>query len=214
LKVKHQNRLYTIDFDSFLPSFQDPGTLLIAFITLNGCTDRISSVQSRMLFFNIFSCLVIFVGIVVVISDDQETLRSVSTEGIKGDAMEWGSEYKSAKLNMTLCTGRCNGDCVSYTTPLSTCYSPSSMYPDDPSWSEFDIWDMIQFDPKLGKALRRMIFPSQDGTCHDAEDPSDVFLIPLDECVGPFGQPRPWGVFDIIYGPDDKVTDDSIYSVD
>jgi hypothetical protein len=153
-----------------------------------------------MLFFNIFSCLVIFVGFVVLISDaHDETLRSVSTKGTKHNETESHSEYQSAKLNMTLCTGRCKGDCVSYTTPLSTCYSPSSMYPDDPSWSEFDIWDMIQFDPQLGKALRRTIYPSQDGTCRDGEDPNDIFLIPLDECVGPFGQPRPWGTFVIIY---------------
>ena len=166
-----------------------------------------------MLFFNIFSYLVIFFGIVVVISDAQ-TLRSVSTKGTKDDEMESHSEYQSAKLNMTLCTGRCNGDCVSYTTPLSTCYSPSSMYPDDPSWSEFDIWDMIQFDPQLGKALRRTIYLSQDGTCSDGEDPNDVFLIPLDECVGPFGQPRPWGTFVIIYGPNYTVPNDSISSAD
>jgi hypothetical protein len=164
-----------------------------------------------MLFFNTFSCLVIFVGIVVVISDAQdETLRSVSTKGTKHDETESHSEDQSAKLNMTLCTGRCNGDCVSYTTPLSTCFSSSSMYPDDPSWSEFDIWDIIQFS-QFGKAIRRTIYPSQDGTCSDGEDPNDVFLIPLDECVGPFGQPRPWGTFVIIYGPDDTVPNDSFY---
>lgn len=32
-------------------------------------------------------------------------------------------------------------------------------------------------------------------SCHDGTNGTDVFQLPMNECVGPFGKPRPWGMF-------------------
>lgn len=41
--------------------------------------------------------------------------------------------------------------------------------------------------------LKREFFGTTNGTC--AGEPTDSFDLPLGVCVGPFGKPRPWGVF-------------------
>jgi hypothetical protein len=108
----------------------------------------------------------------------------------------------STMLNMTLCVDKCTSDCKSYTTPLSQCYSSKQLFPNDPSWSAGkDVFDAV-----ICQTLTRTIYGrSYDGTCSksdreddDDDDDVDRFTIPLNECVGPFGQPRPWGSFSII----------------
>ena len=54
--------------------------------------------------------------------------------------------------------------------------------------------------PRLAHApherLRRAFYDTP-GTC-GAE--TDHFDVPLDQCVGPFGKPRPWGEFSLVGG--------------
>ena len=93
--------------------------------------------------------------------------------------------------------------CKSYTTPLNECYNGASLFPGDDSWSDVDIIDTI-----VMKSLRRKFFTSKDKSCQDLEekdntavepvDGDDSFVIPFDECVGPFGPPRPWGKLTVI----------------
>lgn len=90
-----------------------------------------------------------------------------------------------------LCVGFCDGkDCRTYSTPLSTCYSGQSLFPNDPSWGDVDFLDEI-----VDATLKRTFFRTNDSTCRDA---TDEFSLPLDECVGPFGTPRPWGKFSLV----------------
>jgi hypothetical protein len=96
-------------------------------------------------------------------------------------------------LNMTICNGECSGDCKTYVTPLSKCYNSQTLFPNDPAWSGKDVMDTV-----ICQTLTRKIFEdSTNGSCR-AGDQDDHFLIPLDECVGPFGPPRPWGLFTLI----------------
>ena len=92
-------------------------------------------------------------------------------------------------LNMTLCTGKCVGDCKSYITPVSECYNSGDLFPGDPNWSGLDVLDTV-----ICQTLVRTIFQTSNGTCQFS-DSDDRFQIPLEECVGPFGKPRPWGTF-------------------
>ena len=98
----------------------------------------------------------------------------------------------SMMLNMTLCGGKCdNENCKSYITPINSCYSSSILFPNDISWSGKDIYDTI-----ICQTLIRNIYDTENGTCRRQDDnDSNKFLIPLNECVGPFGLPRPWGTF-------------------
>ena len=104
----------------------------------------------------------------------------------------------SSVLVTELCVGFCDGgDCQSYQTPLSVCYSGQSLFPNDPSWGDVDFVDEI-----VDGMLERSLFRTNDGTCTDE---TDNFDLPLDECVGPFGKPRPWGKFSLA-GPNPTKT--------
>ena len=96
---------------------------------------------------------------------------------------------------MTLCVDKCAGkNCKTYITPMYMCYSSSLLFPNDPSWSGKDLRDGIICD---SKTLVRTIFDTDDNTCRGT---GDTFHIPLNECVGPFGKPRPWGIFRTMKG--------------
>jgi hypothetical protein len=106
-------------------------------------------------------------------------------------------------LNMTLCEDKCDlgTNCKSYLTPLDECYNAGTLFPDDPSWSGRDVFDSV-----ICQTLIRNIFgsSSSNGTASCVPSPDnhgdggdDRFLIPMNECVGPFGQPRPWGYFQL-----------------
>jgi hypothetical protein len=103
--------------------------------------------------------------------------------------------------------------CKTYTTPLNQCYNAQSLFPDDPSWSVFDIYDEMSM-----KSMKRTFYKSENGSCSNvaklrdvlevverefyfnnfAEQDDDYFILPFDECVGPFGPPRPWGKFTLV----------------
>jgi hypothetical protein len=101
------------------------------------------------------------------------------------------------ELNMTLCDGKCKGSCCkTYMTPLHQCYSSERLFPNDPSWSGKDVFDTVTCHQQT---LTRTIFQaSTDGSCQVSDQDDDQFRIPLNECVGPFGPPRPWGTFQLL----------------
>jgi hypothetical protein len=107
-----------------------------------------------------------------------------------------GKVSEETLLLTTLCTdSTClcdDDDCKSYLTPMSTCYNGQQLFPLDPSWGELDIWDELLTDLEF----RRSFFPSRNVTCSAPR--TDVYTLPLNECVGPFGRPKPWGRFSCV----------------
>jgi hypothetical protein len=93
-----------------------------------------------------------------------------------------------ATENMTLCRDRCVSDCRSYTVPLDECFSPPLLWPDDPQWGSEDVRDQCLNETHF----QRSFFSSTNASC---ENPTGGFELPIGACIGPFGKPRPWGVF-------------------
>ena len=111
-------------------------------------------------------------------------------------------EEMTILLNMTLCSDKCAGEnCKSYVTPINECYSSRLLFPNDPSWSGKDVHDAIAICQT--QTLTRTIYDTDNSTCRDTVD---KFRIPLNECVGPFGKPRPWGSFHLIHQLNGNVT--------
>ena len=105
----------------------------------------------------------------------------------------WGAAAlaATARENMTLCRDFCGGaDCVSYDVPLGTCFSPRKLWPNDPSWGEYDVRDTCVNETHFQRAF----FDSTDASCGRE---SSSYVLPLHECIGPFGKPRPWGIFNM-----------------
>ena len=117
-----------------------------------------------------------------------------SALAIRGGPAEVATEHPY-HLRTTLCADKCESNCVMFDTPTDECFSAHQLFPNDDSesWSEFDIFDSVSNDPTF---FQRTIYASIDGSCGGLA--TDVFTIPLDECVGPFGPPRPWGNFSIV----------------
>lgn len=106
------------------------------------------------------------------------------------------SEAAVRKESMTLCMNcsdslacRADSERVTYSPPVGRCYSPGKLWPQDQSWGPNDVLDLCN-----SSTLVRQLYASTDGTCAGVS--TDRFEIPLNECVGPFGRPRPWGFFD------------------
>jgi hypothetical protein len=110
------------------------------------------------------------------------------------------------QLNSTLCKGHCVDDCKSYLTPLRQCFNGQALFANDPSWGDYDVqdvtvdWSLSMFndsDNDVNSTLFvRYFFGSKDGNC--TGEPTDSFTLPIHECVGPFGAPRPWGEFSYV----------------
>ena len=138
-------------------------------------------------------------------------------------------------LNTILCRDRgCSDECQTYLTPVNACFNGLSLFPDDPSWSEYDIFDtfvclerdgdregwtdncvdLVNWEtmsrpgeekkdavPKVAEnfddvsSFKRTFFRSKDSSCRDPTDEFDA--LPLNECIGPFGNPKPYGRFEI-----------------
>merc|ERR1711862_857808 len=99
-------------------------------------------------------------------------------------------------LEMILCAQRCRRDCRSYRTPLGSCYNGRSLFPGDPSWGEFDVVDRKEEEEEDSPFFERSFYATTDASCGGGT-PTDVYELPLNECIGPFGKPRPWGNFTI-----------------
>jgi hypothetical protein len=98
--------------------------------------------------------------------------------------------------NMTLCHDRCVSGCVSYRVPLGTCFSPPQLWPGDPQWGDNDVLD----ECTNASYFRRSFYSSLDGSCVGK---TGGFELPIGDCVGPFGKPRPWGSFNLSCGAED-----------
>ena len=161
-----------------------------------------------------------------VLSDD----ASLAFEG------HYAIDTANLMLNTLLCKDRgCSDECQTYLTPVNTCFNGLTLFPDDPSWSEFDMLDayvcskrdggdsenwtdngaglvnwetisrpggeMKDAAPKAAEnfddasSFKRTFFRSKDSSCRDPTDEFDA--LPLNECIGPFGEPSPWGRFKI-----------------
>jgi hypothetical protein len=96
-------------------------------------------------------------------------------------------------IKTELCKEFCleNATCITYETPVSECYNAQFLFPDDPSWGPYDVKDDLLDNLNFA----RKIYSSTDRRCGDQ---TDYFELPFNECVGPFGPPRPWGTFELI----------------
>ncbi len=59
----------------------------------------------------------------------------------------------------------------------------------DATWGDFDILDVCELS---GVVVNRSFYASKDGTCSVR---TDGYVLRTQQCVGPFGTPRPWGLF-------------------
>jgi hypothetical protein len=94
------------------------------------------------------------------------------------------------KMCKTLCSNR-DKNCALFESPVAVCYNGQSLFPNDPSWGEYDIWDIVVDSTSF---IRTFYF-SVNASCQNS---ADTFTLPFDECVGPFGQPFPWGIFSLV----------------
>ena len=142
----------------------------------------------------------------------------VSVESLSDDGAPSSSSslpLMGGVLIANLCRDRlCSDDCKTYQTQLNKCYNGQILFPGDPSWGNFDVLDSIHYRyryhqddesdgytendygedlPVHASTLQRIFFKSTNSTCRLKTDSFDS--IPLNECVGPFGDPRPWGKF-------------------
>lgn len=103
------------------------------------------------------------------------------------------STYRSAvntTVKMTVYASNCFDSPRVYTSPLRTCNNPTVLFPGDPQWGTVDWFDTYKNDTEF----RRTFYASTDGTC---TTPTDTFTIPLRVKVGPMGDPRPCGYFEL-----------------
>ena len=108
-------------------------------------------------------------------------------------------------LNTTLCAEKCFGDCRHYITPIKICYNGYTMFQkhgEDNPFGEHDVLDEpITIPKKTGiqiVGIKRIFYKSTNSTCSGGM--TDSFDdIPVGTCVGPFGDPRPWGLLKIVH---------------
>lgn len=103
-----------------------------------------------------------------------------------------GRKASQGILLTKLCVDKCETECRHYQTPFETCFHGAALFPDDPSWnSTVDI-----IDKTMNATHFRRTFHEPGDSCRG--QPSDDFILPFQVCVGPFGKPRPWGVFQLL----------------
>lgn len=133
------------------------------------------------------SGLLLLIGVVAI-----STLLLSSLPKTAGESLS-PSRYQFL-LNSTLCDGHCVEECISYLTPLNQqCYNGQALFPNDSSWGDFDIQDTAAWDNADPQNFERRFYATKDGSCQGVA--TDFYVLPLHECLGPFGKPRPWGSF-------------------
>ena len=123
-------------------------------------------------------------------------------------------------LQLKLCHNRCSDEnCVIFQTPIQTCFNGRTLFPHDMdhSWGPYDIYDELIHHPYNQRIayFHRYFFLTRDSSCAqdrtkknisiDLSKAADVYKLPLEICVGPFGKPRPWGEFELINVDDFKL---------
>jgi len=72
--------------------------------------------------------------------------------------------------------------------------------PDKPNYqspfSIFDMFDQFMEDEHGVVRLTRTFYNSTNSSCFDTTDKYEN--LPINQCVGPFGSPLPWGRFEIV----------------
>jgi len=109
------------------------------------------------------------------------------------------SMYGNIALNTTLYVERCFGNCAHYVTPIGMCYNGLSMFNEkDNPFGDYDTFDEPIAKDAVGVfGIKRSFFNSTNSTCSGGI--TDSFDdIPVGKCVGPFGEPRPWGLLKIV----------------
>jgi hypothetical protein len=101
---------------------------------------------------------------------------------------------------------------IIYETPINSCFNGASLFHHSVDWGDVDIYDEISPSlllssssddhdhptpppPPLLSLLTRRFYASDNSTCNDLVD---TYELPLDECLGPFGKPHPWGRFSLV----------------
>lgn len=132
--------------------------------------------------------LLLVVVLLIVASSSSHILSKDANEELLA------SHLSPPMLETKMCVdGSCKSDCFSYRTPVNACYNGQELFPDDESWSE---WDVLDEPTACAVAFRRTFFATKDSTCAGAA--TDVYTLPTEDCVGPFGDPRPWGTFSYV----------------
>lgn len=84
-----------------------------------------------------------------------------------------------------------DADPLAFDVPVGACFNPRVEFPD----ASGDVWgDNDVLDTCGERAVTRRFYASANGSC--AGDPTDSYELEYDACLGPFGAPRPWGVFE------------------
>jgi hypothetical protein len=103
-------------------------------------------------------------------------------------------------LATELCSSFCTGKCCTYQTPIHTCFNGMTLFNHSVDWGTMDILDTISRlegdddDPPI-YFLTRQFYESNTSMCQEL---FDTYELPLNECVGPFGKPHPWGRFTLV----------------
>jgi hypothetical protein len=103
-----------------------------------------------------------------------------------------------------------NAGRIIYETPVNSCFNGASLFHHSVDWGDVDIYDEISpsllllsssssddhdhASPLLSSFTRRF-YASDNSTCNDLVD---TYELPLNECLGPFGKPHPWGRFSLV----------------
>lgn len=149
------------------------------------------------------------------------SLISVSGQRFSTIADNVDDDTQNLRLMTTLFTDKCVGSNYTiYETPIATCYNRYSwktseimnesyinhdhlnLFGSDDNlimnpYGKYDITDeLIKINDKI-IGISRSFYKSDNGTCTGGI--TDMFPnIPLDNCVGPFGEPFPWGYLQLI----------------
>mmetsp|Transcript_11090 Transcript_11090/g.14501 ORF Transcript_11090/g.14501 Transcript_11090/m.14501 type:complete len:156 (-) Transcript_11090:1186-1653(-) len=124
-------------------------------------------------------------------------LNAEALEGsypVEENNVDGSLNHDNTQIKLTLCPASgCsseNPECKSYVTPIGTCFNGQTMFPGDLSWGEVDVLDEVK-----GPIVHRSFYASTDASCKGS--PTDEFRLALNQCVGPFGDPLPWGTFQL-----------------
>jgi hypothetical protein len=125
---------------------------------------------------------------------ESKTLKRIVLRGTEEESIVALNSHHC--LNTTLCKDYCETCCISYITPLNSCFNPQTLFPRDESWGEGDVLDgNVTFSSDDGQvSFVRTFYSTNDSTSGGLYESE---ILPLNECVGPFGAPRPWGIFEL-----------------
>lgn len=134
-------------------------------------------------------------AILILIVIPTAIIQAMLVSGSSAKIAEASKEdYRNLKMTLCPASGCSTTDpaCKSFTTPLKSCFNGQLLYPANVTFGEFDIYDELV---AADRVLHRRFYASTDGTCDG--DATDDYRLNLGQCIGPFGEPLPWGSFTI-----------------